>query len=259
MTELDISKTFCPVLTIHKAAYSKIKRFLKPLVTKSRHSDAFVLVLHGSCHYTFENHSFTANAGDIIYLAKGEAYEMNVTDDSYDVIFCDFCFDGTQKRKSIVATLASPIFGEKEFSKLYRILKEDNKVPAMAQIYKIYSLFIPEQATQKTVPKEVLKLKARIEESFTNPDFGLFGNEQYAISEVYLRRLFVKNYGLQPVKYLTALRINRAKELLSFSTLSVEECANESGFASSQYFCRVFKNMVGITPAEYRKQNHSSI
>lgn len=259
MTELDISKTICPVLAIHKAAYSKMKRFLKPLIIKSRHSDAFVFVIHGSCRYTFENHSFTANAGDIIYLAKGEAYEMNVIDDCYDVIFCDFDFGGVQKRKSIVGTLPSPIFGEKEFSKLYRFLNDDNTVSAMAQIYKIYSLFIPEQSTRKAVPKEVLKLKERIEEGFTNSDFGLFDNEEYSISEVYLRRLFVKHYGLQPVKYLTALRINRAKELLSFSTLSVEECANESGFASSQYFCRVFKNMVGITPAEYRKQNHSSI
>jgi LacI family transcriptional regulator len=48
------------------------------------------------------------------------------------------------------------------------------------------------------------------------------------------------------------VRLNRAKDLLSMSNLTIKQVARESGFASVQYMTRVFRSATGETPARYR-------
>lgn len=48
-------------------------------------------------------------------------------------------------------------------------------------------------------------------------------------------------------------RIKRARELLLIPTLNIKQVAMKSGFSSTQYFTRVFKNGAGETPGQYRK------
>ena len=55
-------------------------------------------------------------------------------------------------------------------------------------------------------------------------------------------------------EYLTALRLDDAKNLLKNSNLTVTEIAFIVGFRSSHYFTNVFKKEIGITPGMYRKK-----
>lgn len=73
------------------------------------------------------------------------------------------------------------------------------------------------------------------------------------ISERYLRKLFSRHLGLSPVDYLNRVRINKAVELLGNTEMSVKEISFVCGFASPQYFSRVFKRQTGITPGEATK------
>lgn len=52
--------------------------------------------------------------------------------------------------------------------------------------------------------------------------------------------------------YICTLRLGKAKELLWFSSKSVTEIAMDTGFGSSQYFCRVFQKHEHMSPMEYR-------
>lgn len=73
------------------------------------------------------------------------------------------------------------------------------------------------------------------------------------INSSYLSMLFKKSFGVNFVDYLTGLRINAAKELLTDPFLSTAEVANMVGYESPNYFTRVFKKNTGVTPTEYRK------
>ena len=57
-------------------------------------------------------------------------------------------------------------------------------------------------------------------------------------------------------RYITDLRIETAKRLLRESSLSVSDIAETVGFSDDNYFSRVFKASVGLSPAVYRKQEH---
>ena len=76
--------------------------------------------------------------------------------------------------------------------------------------------------------------------------------ESVGISESHFRRLFKSVYNISPVKYINLMRINRAKELIRYSTYSFSHIAPETGFANVYYFSRMFKKEVGCTPSEYR-------
>jgi AraC-like DNA-binding protein len=68
-------------------------------------------------------------------------------------------------------------------------------------------------------------------------------------------RAFKKATGLTPSRYLTRLRMNRAKQLLMMPELSLKEIATHVGFQDELYFSRVFKNVEGVSPTIFMKEN----
>lgn len=69
-----------------------------------------------------------------------------------------------------------------------------------------------------------------------------------------LARHFKRETGHNLKDYLTRLRMDKAKTLLSGHTLRVHEVAEAVGFADEKYFSKAFKKHVGLTPSEYRKR-----
>ena len=68
----------------------------------------------------------------------------------------------------------------------------------------------------------------------------------------YFSGLFHKSEGKTFEKYLTDLRLERAKQLLTGTDLSATRIAELCGFRTPQYLCHVFRRTVGATPIEYR-------
>lgn len=68
-------------------------------------------------------------------------------------------------------------------------------------------------------------------------------------------RQFSKYLGISPMRYLTELRINKAKEMLLQSDYKVNEIALSVGFGDPLYFTTVFHKEVGLTPSEFKKNN----
>ena len=70
------------------------------------------------------------------------------------------------------------------------------------------------------------------------------------ISEIYLRKLFLKHLGTTPYKKLTEIRMNRAL-LLLLEKRSVSEVAESVGFSDIYSFSRAFKSYYGKSPSKY--------
>ena len=73
------------------------------------------------------------------------------------------------------------------------------------------------------------------------------------MSDTYFRRLFFREFGTTPLRYLTDLRISYAKELLSSGYYTVRQVAANVGFEDAKYFCTVFRKKCGCTPSEFAK------
>ncbi|MBE6597143.1 MAG: helix-turn-helix transcriptional regulator [Ruminococcaceae bacterium] len=91
-----------------------------------------------------------------------------------------------------------------------------------------------------------------IENNYTNPDlYTSFLAEMSGMGETYYRNIFIAVFNTPPTKYIQQYRIDKAKELLVNSELSVDEIAIKVGFANASYFCKVFKSLTGMTPSDF--------
>ena len=77
--------------------------------------------------------------------------------------------------------------------------------------------------------------------------------DKYHFNHSYLTKTFKKQKGISPLKLINTLRINDAKGLLLNEELSVREISEMLGFSNQHYFSRMFKEMTGQTPKEYRQ------
>ena len=77
------------------------------------------------------------------------------------------------------------------------------------------------------------------------------------ISYPHLARLFSKILNSSVKKTYNDMKIEKAKDLLKQTSLTVEQIAIQSGFNNSNYFYEIFKKKIGMTPVEFRKSNNS--
>ncbi|MEE0956103.1 MAG: AraC family transcriptional regulator [Eubacterium sp.] len=75
------------------------------------------------------------------------------------------------------------------------------------------------------------------------------------ISAGYLARIFKKETGYSIQQYITLERVDRAANLLVFSETSISNIAEYVNFPSQSYLGKVFKEIKGVTPYAYRRQN----
>ena len=69
----------------------------------------------------------------------------------------------------------------------------------------------------------------------------------------YLSNAFKKHTGLSLATYINRAKIYMAKKFLLSSSDSIHAVAYASGFKDEKYFMRVFKQMEGVTPSQYRQ------
>ncbi len=78
------------------------------------------------------------------------------------------------------------------------------------------------------------------------------------LSSKYFSALFCKETGYSFTDFVTNIRINLAKKMLTYSSSTYLEISNTLNFSSQSYFNFIFKKKTGLTPKEYRYSASSS-
>lgn len=101
--------------------------------------------------------------------------------------------------------------------------------------------------------KEIEKALKIINEEYRNQDLSLtMISERVGLSETYFSTLFKQEMEQPFVKYLSNVRVERAKHLLKQTDLKIFDIAMQSGFSDEAYFSRVFKKVTNVSPSEWR-------
>ncbi|WP_226477255.1 AraC family transcriptional regulator [Pseudomonas sp. MWU16-30323] len=75
-----------------------------------------------------------------------------------------------------------------------------------------------------------------------------------ALSRSHFSRAFKCSTGLSPQEWIRQQRIQRAKELIIHSALSLTQISQECGFCDQAHFCHIFSRSEGVNPMTWR--NH---
>lgn len=77
------------------------------------------------------------------------------------------------------------------------------------------------------------------------------------LSKYYFLRLFKKAFGLSPIAFQKRCQIEKAKELLLYTDMTITEIGEEVGYDSIHAFSRAFKHVVGMSPMHYIRLHRS--
>ena len=78
--------------------------------------------------------------------------------------------------------------------------------------------------------------------------------DEFHLSAQYISQLFKNEIGVNFLAYLTNIRMEKAKQLLLSTNLSIAEVSEQAGYGDYRVFTKVFKKTEGITPSQYRRE-----
>ena len=72
------------------------------------------------------------------------------------------------------------------------------------------------------------------------------------MNKYYFSHIFKKYYGVSPMRYVNALKLEKSKCLLRCSDIKISAIAQKYGFSSHTHFSATFRKEFGMSPEEYR-------
>ena len=99
------------------------------------------------------------------------------------------------------------------------------------------------------------RARAYLAQHFSDPNLMLRDVAEYVgMSDSRFSAVFGQQMGMTFTEYLTALRMNKAKEMLNATAMRSSEIARGVGYNDPHYFSYLFRKHTGVTPSEFRKQ-----
>jgi AraC-like DNA-binding protein len=121
-------------------------------------------------------------------------------------------------------------------------------------VLEVTRLLLPDRpAPRLALHPAVVRVRDLLERDYRRPWTIAELADLVGLAPTYLAGVFARDVGLSPHRYLTQRRVERAQQLLQGSDLSVTAIALEVGFSSGQHLARVFRQLTGVRPLDYRR------
>ena len=137
---------------------------------------------------------------------------------------------------------------------LERVRKKGAAAVEVCQALRESVEMIEEASARQSADTLTEEMMVYISEMLESPNLSSATvSEHFGMSESAFSHAFKKRTGGTFTKYVTDLKIQRAKSLLICTDLSVEAIADRLNYASASSFARMFKSETALTPTQYRK------
>ena len=137
------------------------------------------------------------------------------------------------------------------------LLKHDFSEELLLKVLVSLNIALERPAQEPAIDEgrtEILRAVAYIKDNLNQQLTLSEISEHVSLSRTHFCKLFKQMMGQTFVEYLNELRIERAKHYLTRTQLRVSEISESLGYQHSDYFKRVFQRYVGVSPADYRRQ-----
>jgi two-component system response regulator YesN len=140
-----------------------------------------------------------------------------------------------------------------------RELSRNRYRTARAEVRRLRSVIIRDGAARDEGPEPPCRTLAERAKAVIRGDLTVQRTlasiaEELGVSERHLSATFKAETGIGLSRFSTAVRVERAKELLAEPSLKVVDIAAMLGYADPHYFSRVFKKEVGVSPESFRSE-----
>ena len=184
------------------------------------------IVLSGEGELSYEEQTYQLSEGDCVFIDCRKAYSHSTSDNLWSLQWCHFYAPSL------------PAVYEKYKERGGRpVFHPDDLTPFTSLLTDLYNL-----ASSSDYIRD-MRINEKLGSLLT-----------LLINKFYLSKIFKETYGTTVNNYLISKRITRAKQLLRFTDMTVDEIGVAVGMGDANYFSRMFRKVEGISPREYRKQ-----
>ena len=252
--------TISKIVTVDMYVTTEAMIKQKPIAVYGNNPKTYELILYIEGHtVTDYNNVIVENKKNSIrYLPKGKIDGEHRVERKEPTVCIDIYFDTTDEMPSVALGFNNQGKLCDKFQNLYHIWngkKPGYYAKSMSLFYEIIYLF-KKSAETYISPNGKAKLDLAynyILEHYTDYKFDYKELcDSTGLSYSYFSELFNAEYGMSPVKLITKMKIDFAKELLITDHYSISEIAEKCGFENVYYFSNVFKRLVGVSPKNYR-------
>lgn len=220
----------------------------------------FITVFEGEMTVTVDNLTYNLTPGKALMIFPNQLHSLSSSDSSH--MLCIFSKDLIKTYANKVSELLplSNLFSPKCY--LIDELNDLNESSSLTEkkgvFYSLCSQFdkTANYIQRKTDDKNILYQIFKFVELNYNKECSLYElAAQTGYSYSYLSRYFKKIVGLSFNTYVNQFKISKACYLLDNTDCSILNCSLECGYESLRSFNRNFKEILSITPNEYRKMD----
>ena len=251
IADLNIQK----IVSVYECRTTQWRRdFFAP-----RNYDGVVFFTEGEIEYYFPDKTLRVKKGDFIFLPGNVPYSGKKLCETVGFFVIDFtsatCDEFEKNVQACTASAANYNATVEGFQKIVDVWKRqqiDMNFKIKAFLYSVLcnALSAPNQEKSVVSTSAILDY---ICENIGDPALSVkLLCEKFYISESQLRRNILKQTGAKPAEYILNLRINMAKNELTYTSLSIVDVSEKCGFASPYYFSNCFSKCVGVSPRQYR-------
>ncbi len=202
-------------------------------------------------------------------IAKGDLNETQVMTEKYADWMCQRAVDGdlmSMRLKALEFALYAEHLAYQNGGQTYHYSGRKDYLPQIMELEtpeEIRTWFTDKivSACRNVVSKreersgDIIRNAKKYIEDHYDKDISLDDVSRVVnISPYYFSKVFKEESGLNFIEYLTNIRIDKAKELLETTNLSIKEICVSCGYTDPNYFSRSFKKNVGVTPTEYKEK-----
>ncbi|ORU01399.1 Helix-turn-helix, AraC type:Arac protein, arabinose-binding/dimerization [Anaerovibrio sp. JC8] len=224
-------------------------------------------VKSGSGMVEIEGQQYELAGGDVAFIDCSKPYSHRTGDDLWTVYWAHF--DGPALLaiyNKFIDRSGKPVFATQDITQYIDLLHALYEIGAGASYVRDMSINTMLSSLLEKVMRDcwnegkstgntkVEKIRLYMENHYMESITLESMSKEFFMEKTYLAHVFSRATGTSPIKYLSVVRIRKVKELLRFTNDTLAEIAKQTGFSTEQYLSRVFKDMEGIPPREYRKR-----
>lgn len=139
---------------------------------------------------------------------------------------------------------------------LAEALFQTKSLKAMLEVYEdaVEKMLKFLQSDLQDESRIIQKIKNLIEKEYTKDISLNYVADNVHLTPAYVSYIFKKETGQTLVKYVTDMKMMKAKKMLEEGTLKIVQVARICGYENQSYFNRLFKNYYGVTPKQLREK-----
>lgn len=225
----------------------------KRLVMSGRRDSALIFPMNGRIRFSRNDQKVIADRTHPVLIQQGAHY-VNECLESAESLMVNFVMTSRQDAWIEEIPEVDPAYAKEAFGRMQMLSAQKQPESRFALLMEMYRLLEqifrrpPSEGERLLEPAIALMLERYADPALNSVELAKAAN----VSEAYLRKLFRTHLDTTPIRYLTGIRMEKARSLLREGR-RVRETALDVGYGDIYQFSRAFRKMNGCTPFQYAR------